>query len=441
MAWTDYYVDQSDDSASNGAGTTGDPWTSLRAAVAEIGAIAGPTRIFVRGSGTTLGSALTISTTGTTANPVLWIGCTGTGTTWTRIGDDASATKPSLATSTYNVTISGAYNVFEGLAFSGTSTSALLRVTGGYNRFKRCRAVNAGSHNNARACIFEDATGCSAIACYFECASTVADAALSLGGAGCVAFGNVCKNGDLACIQAIGSGCLVAHNICYGGTTTTNGIQASATGLVAVIGNTIFGCQEDGIEFTAGYGCVINNLIHGGSGSVTDYPIRFSGTATHNVTVAYNAWFNCANNEIAGIVETQSPHAGASADYGNLVWNYGLLGGNPLPNASSLGAADDFDLAVAYQRLAFPGTFEAGAYAFVGRMSHGAVQPLPDFPTAGNVHNDDTVDGVTGTLTLPAAEDVENGVQYGAGGTEFTGTLVGGGGGGGGPLIGGRLVQ
>jgi hypothetical protein len=58
----------------------------------------------------------------------------------------------------------------------------------------------------------------------------------------------------------------------------------------------------------------------------------------------------------------------------------------------------------------------------------GALQQNPDFPAVGNVQNDDTVDGATGTLTLPPVEDVETGVTYGAGGTEFTGTLAGGGG-------------
>lgn len=46
-------------------------------------------------------------------------------------------------------------------------------------------------------------------------------------------------------------------------------------------------------------------------------------------------------------------------------------------------------------------------------------------------------DGGTGTVTLPAEEDVEATVQYGAGGTEFTGTLAAGGGGGGARIIGG----
>lgn len=54
--------------------------------------------------------------------------------------------------------------------------------------------------------------------------------------------------------------------------------------------------------------------------------------------------------------------------------------------------------------------------------------PLIDTPTVGNVTEDDTVRGGAGTFAVPAEADVENGVQYGAGGTEFTGTLTGGGG-------------
>jgi hypothetical protein len=68
-------------------------------------------------------------------------------------------------------------------------------------------------------------------------------------------------------------------------------------------------------------------------------------------------------------------------------------------------------------------------------LDAGALQRIEDYPAVGNVHTDDTVDGATGTLTLPAVGDVETGVQYGAGGTEFTGTLTAGSGGGG-PLVG-----
>ena len=48
----------------------------------------------------------------------------------------------------------------------------------------------------------------------------------------------------------------------------------------------------------------------------------------------------------------------------------------------------------------------------------------PDFPSVTNVTTDDTVDGVTGTFAVPAITDVKSGTSYGAGGTEYTGTLI-----------------
>ncbi|MFA5135540.1 MAG: hypothetical protein WC505_07190 [Patescibacteria group bacterium] len=47
---------------------------------------------------------------------------------------------------------------------------------------------------------------------------------------------------------------------------------------------------------------------------------------------------------------------------------------------------------------------------------------LPDFPDVANVRTTDTVNGVTGTCTIPAAGKLANGIQCGAAGTEVTGT-------------------
>jgi hypothetical protein len=59
----------------------------------------------------------------------------------------------------------------------------------------------------------------------------------------------------------------------------------------------------------------------------------------------------------------------------------------------------------------------------------------PDFPAVGNVTEDDTVNGVAGTYHEAAAAEVQTGVQFGAGGTEYTGSY-GGAPTGGGPLVG-----
>jgi hypothetical protein len=58
----------------------------------------------------------------------------------------------------------------------------------------------------------------------------------------------------------------------------------------------------------------------------------------------------------------------------------------------------------------------------------GAYQHVPDFPAVGNVTEDDTVNGATGTFAVPTEAQVESGVGFGAGGTEFEGTFEGGGG-------------
>ena len=53
--------------------------------------------------------------------------------------------------------------------------------------------------------------------------------------------------------------------------------------------------------------------------------------------------------------------------------------------------------------------------------------PAGDFPAVGNVLEDDTTNGVAGTFTNVAEANVASGEQWGAGGTEFTGSgAVGG---------------
>lgn len=77
-----------------------------------------------------------------------------------------------------------------------------------------------------------------------------------------------------------------------------------------------------------------------------------------------------------------------------------------------------------------------GVYGQTDNRDIGAVQhsdPVSTDPGRGNVESGVayTINDVAtlGTFAVPAESQVEDGVQYGAGGTEFTGTFVGGGGG------------
>ena len=77
-------------------------------------------------------------------------------------------------------------------------------------------------------------------------------------------------------------------------------------------------------------------------------------------------------------------------------------------------------------------TFSGGDVVVHGTLRY--VPAVATFPAVGDVDNGiqygPTGTDYTGTLVQPAEADVESGVSYGAGGTEFTGTLVVGGGGG-----------
>lgn len=94
----------------------------------------------------------------------------------------------------------------------------------------------------------------------------------------------------------------------------------------------------------------------------------------------------------------------------------------------------------------FNGTPTAGSHAWTDSTTsrHATLLEISniiiDYPDAGNVTADDTVDGVTGTYHEATAAEVQSGVQFGAGGTEYTGTYTGGGGGGL-PILGGSIVR
>jgi hypothetical protein len=399
MAWTEKYVDLADGGA--GDGSSGDPWASYGEAIAELGALAGPTKIYVRGNGT-LGGALAFSNDGTAVNPIWWIGCTGSGATWTPIGNDASATKPTLTQDTYQVTVTGDYQIFDGLVFTGAVTTAgglvYNTTAGAVCTFVRCRFTTtaaaysldiSGSSSVAIACfcscpataainVFVGANGASVIGCHV----TGGDRGIYLGGIGLIAF-NVIENIDSGdCIY----------------------IEATSF----VVANTCCGAGRDGIRVVATYSpTLLNNLIHSATGS----PINSHTTDNAGIRAAFNLWYNCGVATMDGTPENMD------------IYNTGLATADPLPNLTEpANDAADFDLAVSQQRLAFPGVFEAGAYAFTGRMSHGAVQPLPDFPTTANTLKEDTTDGVTGTYyepnldTDPGVEDTDaviTGAHYG----------------------------
>lgn len=62
--------------------------------------------------------------------------------------------------------------------------------------------------------------------------------------------------------------------------------------------------------------------------------------------------------------------------------------------------------------------------ASLGSLGFLHVASAGDFPDPSNVLDDDTTDGVAGTFVNLATQHARSGQQWGAGGTEFTGTLI-----------------
>jgi hypothetical protein len=88
---------------------------------------------------------------------------------------------------------------------------------------------------------------------------------------------------------------------------------------------------------------------------------------------------------------------------------------------------DDFTLGSGSDALA--NGIDAGEATGETRVADiGAYQAAPDYPAVGDVEKDVVYGGGTGTLVVPTAAQVEEGVGFGAGGTEFTGEFQGGGG-------------
>lgn len=286
------------------------------------------------------------------------------------------------------------------------------------------------------------------------------------------------------------SGILTASNV---GSTVLNStgsgrcLSSSGTGAITISGN---------IECGTGYGVVLGSSSAGhswsGNGSVTaaGYPIyqsagtltwtpgsgtsaAVSGTGSSVVTVAGGTLI------IAGNVSTSATSTSVSTMIAPILVRGGTL---QYTGSRTLAASADCEItlrtggtinlatATAALSLANSGTFVirvhagtlntadagAGAASVVNQTttSYAAIVGVgaankaiitgPTLPAAGDVDSTAAQFGyaaalVTPTLVVPAEAEVEDGVGYGAGGTEFEGTLAAGGGGV--PVFGGHVAR
>ena len=397
-----------------GVGSTADPFGSYGAANLGIAAAWGgttatyPTRIYVRGNQTS-DADVTMNLIATSAYPIYWVGCTGSGTTWTRIGNDATTAKPLLTLGANQFLPTGAGQVFEGLAWTGSDTSGTVYSDSNYHGFIRCRSENTANSANAGAWRFaSNANYIRLIACSSLSSSTTNEYSVAFSGTYCGCIGCYIEGGVSCGLRLVSTACFAIHNIIYCPSTAAAGIKAISSSMSLIFGNTIYGPGADGINLDNGNHVVCNNLIVG-LGNM-DSPINYvNATPSSMPLIAFNAWYNVATDKISGIIESQAEGrvGGAAADAHRNVWNTGLLGTDPLPNVTSPpNNINDFDLAYADRALAFPGTFEAGAYAFAGFADHGALKRqirASDLGlTAGILVSGNTIDDVVGTYPTAA---------------------------------------
>jgi hypothetical protein len=291
-----------------------------------------------------------------------------------------------------------AMSVLEAVVCSSSTRNGPLVSVGNFSALFRCRFANSGTGGSAAAV---DLGGTNAFA--VDCDAVMSGAS---GGSYCLR----CSSGNWVVGCRIDGGVVPAATLSSVGTFVncviiggTDCVIINNTGNPAALINcTLVGGSSDGLHIVTGNirnPLVINCLITD-NGAYGLYGVD-AGTALFAVGNRIDRNTTAASS---GATDWLSAFAGfnntTSATQSNEFPGYG---------------SDDFRLG---------SSSPARGIGIPSYLDVGALQRIEDYPAVGNVQDDDTVDGATGTLTLPAIADVESGVQYGAGGTEFTGTLT-----------------
>ncbi len=250
---------------------------------------------------------------------------------------------------------------------------------------------------------------------------------------------------------------MILHNIVTGNTgASSDGIRIQGSPGPQCYANTIYGNGRNGILMTAATLMVNitlkNNLIvsNGGAGLTLS-----SSSIYADFNWDGNCYFNNTSGNRVNVDALVAAGAGSQDPYVNVLDV--TLTADPFTNAAS----NDFSLnttaggGAAARGAGNPSAFPGGLTT--GHIDFGAAQhadPIPPtvpsaaqvllgvqfgqggtqftgtitLPVAANVRNGITYGpslGSTGTVVLPDATDVVDGVGYGAGGTEFTGSFAG----------------
>jgi hypothetical protein len=384
---------------------------------ASTGTPAAGDRINFKGTHTLTGNA-SFNYAGTITSPVIVRGysstigdCSALGRT-NGNGPLVTTGMPVFSLGIYQMT-TPAFCVLEAVKLESTTRAGQMLSVGNYGAVFRVSVTN-GSTNAAAGAI--DIAGTNAMA--VDCDAVLSGAS---GGAWAmrmqsVDFAHGCRiDGGPSVGLLFTSTGVAVHCTIIGGTDV---VKTTSTATVFLVANcTLVGGSSDGVDIITAHArtnFLVGNLItdHGAYGI-------YAADAAAGVFAI--------NNRL-----DRNNGGGTGLDVGGATdWLSAFSGHN---DTTSITQANEYESAAGddYRLKSGSPARQIGLPLY---MDVGALQRIEDYPAVGNVQNDDTVDGATGTLTLPAVGDVETGVQYGAGGTEFTGTLTAGSGGGG-PLVG-----
>lgn len=350
MAWAEKYVTVTGAGAHDGS-SEANAWTFVEA----IAAVAAGNRVNVKaGTYANTTNLRQLTTDGTTTAPIWWRGYAST------IGDlddvaDGAASGPQITFTTNRFLISATHQIISSMSFTSqdVSSGGTVQTNAANIHIDRCRIENTAADSLGYA--MGHATISPIVTRSWLKATTTADQCINniVGGlavySGCVIIGGI--NGLLLA----SAGSYNVNGCVFRGQGTGDCIRVTAAGTFAIVNNTFYDPDSDGIEFTAvpsGMSIIANNVFNLSGG----YDIKNSSGANTNFLVRlHNLSYSPTSGHESGFGD--SPAWSANTD-----------------SASSVTGSTDMSLVSGSnaRATALPGKFENESYS--SYRDRGAVQ-------------------------------------------------------------------